>query len=86
MSQYLELSAKDITQLSKLEQLFVDLARQMLSVREKMEFTRSESLARSVIQLADDWEMISAPEDPIPQYVHRHQDDRLRNKASNCSC
>ena len=89
MTQHIELSATDLTQLSELEHLFVNLARQMLTIREKMEFTRSESLGHnSVIQLgiSEDWEVISAPEDPIPRYVHRHQDERQRYKMKNCSC
>jgi hypothetical protein len=83
------MSATNPAHLSKLEGLFIALARQMSEVREQIEMTRSAKLAqRSVINLTDDWEVITAPEDPIPHYAYAAQDERLRqrHKVSSCRC
>lgn len=87
ISNWIELSAKNLGHLSKLEGVFMALAREMSSVREQMEMTRSEKIAkRSVITLADDWEVITAPEDPIPHYAYVAQDEQRRRKSQNCRC
>ncbi len=88
MSDRIEICAKDISHLSKLEDIFMALTNQMLSIREQIELTKSAKLARKgVITLSDDWEVITAPEDPIPHYAYSAQDDRIRQRrAHKCNC
>ena len=88
ISNWIELSAMNLGHLSKLEGVFMALAREMSSVRQQIEMTRSEKLAqRSVITLADDWEVITAPEEPVPHYAYVPQDEQLRQrKAQSCRC
>ena len=92
VSNWLEVSAKNLSDLAKLERIFVALAQQMVDVRETIELTRSAKLARrSVIILPDDWELLSAPDYPVPKYVYQAQDQQLkgfglRNKALRWGC
>lgn len=88
VSNWIELSAKNLAHLSKLEGVFMALAKQMSSVRQQIEMTKSAKLAQqSVITLADDWEVITAPEDPVPRYAYVPQDEKLRrSRAQNCRC
>ena len=80
---FLEISAVQMENLSKLEELFVSLAKQMLSQREKEDFTMS----RSVIRLggpSDDWVIVNAPTEPIPRGSYRHQ--QRAKQVSKCVC
>ena len=81
---WIEMSARNLSNLGKLERIFVALSRQMVSVRESMEVTRSGK-KNNVITLSDDWELITAPDDPVPHYAYQAQDQQLRAKL-NCRC
>ena len=82
----MELSAKQLSQLPKLEGIFITLAQEMTRVRESMELTRSAKLLRQdVITLDDEWEVINAPESPIPHYAYRDQDHHAKTHSKTCS-
>ncbi len=85
ISQWVELSAKQAPHLSKLEGIFTTLAHEMASVRDSMEMTRSGKMRQDVITLDEDWEVISAPESPIPHYAYKDQDSHVRNRSKTCS-
>lgn len=88
VTHWIEMSAKKLSHLSKLEGVFLALAKQMSSVREQIELTKSAKLARkSIVTLPDDWEVLTAPEDPVPRYAYVAQDEQLRRRrAQNCRC
>ena len=87
MLEYVELSAKNVSSLENLDTVFVRLSRAMLDVRQSMEMTRSmvESKA-NVVTLSDDWEVITAPEAPIPTYAYRSQDAARSRFPKKCAC
>lgn len=81
---FLELSAMESASQSKLEELFVSLAQDAFNRREVKEMTLSMS---QVIRLSDEWEVINAPEEPIPRESYAHQDRaRARRLRHNCKC
>ena len=85
---YIELSAKDIKYLQPLEDTFVKLARQMVRIREEMEVTQSVAFANEVIKLrstSDEWEILSAPNEPVPDYVFNLQEQK-RLQPRKCRC
>ena len=85
---YIELSAKDIKYLTVLEDTFITLARQMLRIREELELTQSAAIANEVIKLrsaSEEWEILSAPNEPIPDYVYNAQ-ERKRLNPHGCRC
>ncbi len=85
ITEWVELSAKQLSHLPKLESIFTTLAREMVSVRESMELTKSAKLLRQNVITLDDWEVISAPESPVPHYAYRDQDSRARRRSKTCS-
>lgn len=85
ITEYVELSAKQLSHLPKLEGIFTTLAQEMNSVRESMELTRSAKMLRQDVITLDDWEVIETPESPVPHYAYRDQDDRVRNRSKTCS-
>ena len=88
MVTYVELSAKDIKYLPVLENTFVHLARQMVRSREELELTQSTKFADEVIKLrsaSEEWEILSAPNEPIPEYVFSPQEQR-RREPPKCRC
>lgn len=88
MVTYVELSAKDIKYLPVLEDTFVTLARQMVRVREELEMTQSSAFADEIIQLksaSEEWEILSAPDEPVPDYVYKAQESR-RLQPPKCRC
>ena len=80
---FYEISATDIKQLSKLEEIFAILGYDMFKVREKCDFTRSQS---GVIRLenhhhlsvSDDWIFVNEPEGPIPRSTYAAQEMKAR--------
>ena len=91
ISDWIELSAKNLIHLPKLEGIVMSLAKEMCSVREQIEMTKSEKLEsasrrRDVISLSDDWEVIAAPDNPVPRYAHVDQDERLRRLQTRPKC
>ena len=88
ISNSLELSAVQLSSLPRLETMFVHLAQQMNSIREEMEVTKSAArLREGVITLPeDDWEIITAPEEPVPHYAYRAQESGRRHRPSSCRC
>ena len=82
-----ELSAKQLSYQPRLEGIFVSLAQEMNEIREKIELTKSAALQREgVITLAEeDWEIITAPEGPVPRYAYRPQEER-RLRYNGCRC
>ena len=77
---FYEFSAKDLKLLSKLEEIFSHLSRDMLHVREKFEMTQSQS---GIIRLGkpsepDDWILVNAPDDPIPRSTYAAQEMKVR--------
>ena len=77
---FYEFSAKDLKQLSKLEEIFLILAHDMFQAREKMEMSYSQS---GVIHLGqrevpDDWILVNAPDDPIPRSTYAAQEMKAR--------
>ena len=88
MVKYVELSAKDIKYLPVLEDTFLSLARQMVRSREELELTQSAKFADEVIKLksaSEEWEILSAPNEPIPNYVVAAQEQR-RRAPPKCAC
>lgn len=77
-----------LSDLTKLDGLFVKLAREMIDIRRTMEMTRSASIAAKkcdVIVLSDEWEVISAPDEPVPHYAYKAQESYSRSrKCSHC--
>ena len=95
MVSYIELSAKNIDTLPILDDLFTTLATEMLRNRDKLEVTQSMSLGRSakndIITLADDWEVLEAPEGPIPRSAYSAQEASIsyrsmRQGQKKCAC
>lgn len=90
MMEYVEVSAKDASHLEELDAIFVRLSQEMLRVRESMEMTRSATFKSdkgSVIVLSDEWEVITAPEAPVPRYAYRAHEaarSRTHKKCSMC--
>ncbi len=80
---YVELSAKEEATYYKLEELFVGLARDVYRRREVEEMTLSMS---HVIRLSDEWEVITAPEGPIPHQSYAHQDRARARRRGSCRC
>ena len=76
---FVEVSAKDIKCLEKMDDLLLTLSHQMMTDREEHSFTRSMT---NVIRLdgsrGDDWEIIDLPQGPIPANVYRAQDENVR--------
>ena len=86
MVTYVELSAKDIKYLPFLEDTFVTLARQMVRVREELEMTQSTAFTDEIIRLkSEEWEILSAPDEPVPDYVYKAQ-ERRRLEPPKCRC
>ena len=88
MVTYIELSAKDIKYLQPLEDTIVNLARQMVRIREEMEVTQSAAFANEVIKLrstSEEWEILSAPNEPVPDYVFNLQEQK-RLEPRKCRC
>ena len=88
MVTYVELSAKDIKYLTVLEDTFVTLARQMVRVREELEMTQSAAFADEIIRIksaSEEWEILSAPDEPVPDYVYKAQESR-RLERPKCRC
>ena len=85
MTHFIELTAKKLSELTKLEDAFINLSRHMNSIREQTELTKSAKRSESVIQLegSEGWEIILTPDEPIPQHVYGPQDSR-RKKCSRC--
>lgn len=81
---WVEISAKQLSYLPKLESVFVTLARQMCNTRRQTELTKSAAMAQQdVITLSDDWEIVTAPDDPVPHYAYREQEEWRRKR---CLC
>ena len=88
MVTYVELSAKDIKYLHVIEDTFVTLARHMVRCREEMEMTQSAAFTNEVIKLrsmSEEWEILSAPSEPVPDYVFTAQ-ERRRLDPPRCKC
>ena len=88
MVTYVELSAKDIQYLQLLEDTFTNLARQMVRIRQEIEVTQSAAFTNEVIKLgsvSEDWEILSAPGEPVPDYVYNAQ-ERRRLEPPKCRC
>ena len=88
MVAYVELSAKDIKYLHILEDTFFNLARQMVRIREELEMTQSAAFTDEIIRLksaSEEWEILSAPDEPIPEYVYKAQEKR-RLQPPKCRC
>ena len=84
MVAHIELSAKNIGDLPKLEDTFSTLAEHMYSHRETKEMTASQSMrSKDVIRL-DDWEIITVPDEPIPHYTYSAH-DRARFRRQKCA-
>ena len=88
--EYIEISAKEVSHLDELDAIFSRLSQKMLRVRQSMEMTRSSTLKSNkgdIVVLSDEWEVITAPEVPIPRYAYRAQEtarSRTRKKCSLC--
>jgi len=87
MLEYVEVSAKSTSSLEDLDAIFVRLSQAMLDVRQSMEMTRSMVESKTdVVILSDDWEVITAPEAPVPTYAYRAQDAARSRIPKKCSC
>ena len=102
MVAYIELSAKDINHFQLLESTFATLGRHMVKCREESERTRIsratlETIALQTIEPAnheitrsgsnsDEWEVLSIPDGPVPDYVVSGQEQRRLKKYHQCSC
>ena len=87
MISYVELSAKDIKYLPVLDDTLVILARQMLRIREELEKTQSAAFADEIIRLkstSEEWEILSAPSEPVPDYVYKAQEKRIETPKCRC--
>ena len=88
---FVELSAKNIENLPQLEKMFVALAEKMFTERERLEMTTS-GVIRLEGLLSDDWEIVEAPDEPIPRHTYAHQDSRARRSnrfhsiSKSCTC
>ena len=88
---FVELSAKNVENLSRLEKLFVDLTEKMFAEREKLEMTAS-GVIRLQGSISDEWEIVEAPEEPIPRRTYARQDSRARRSrafndfSKSCRC
>ena len=92
MISYQEFSAKNIETIQALDDLFACLAEEMIRNREEHELTQSSLHRSGIISLSDDWEIVEAPEDPIPHTAYSHQDSFIRQRLrlgggpSRCLC
>ena len=79
---FYELSAKDVKQLPKLEEIFSALARRMFEERLKhemsMSLSRSGIIRLGLTQEPEDWILIDAPDDPIPRSTYAAQEMKAR--------
>lgn len=75
---FYEFSAKDMKQLSKLEEIFLMLAHDMFQAREKMERSFSRSGVIYLGEETDDWILVNAPDDPIPRSTYAAQEMKAR--------
>ena len=77
---FYELSAKDPKQLSKLEEIFSTLARDMFEERLRQEVMQSRSgvICLGLSQEPQDWVLVDAPEDPIPRSTYAAQEMKVR--------
>ena len=60
----------------------------MVRIREEMEVTQSVAFANEVIKLrstSDEWEILSAPNEPVPDYVFNLQEQK-RLQPQKCRC
>ena len=91
MVTYIELSAKSIDTLPLLDDLFSTLATEMVRNRDRLEVSQSLSLGHSaknadIITLSDDWEVLEAPEGPIPRSTYSAQEASIRYRSGQQKC
>ena len=77
---FYELSAKDLKQLPKLENIFTRLARDMFDERLRQEVlqSRSEVIRLGMSQEPQDWILVDAPDVPIPRSTYAAQEMKVR--------
>ncbi len=88
MMEYVEISAKDEAYLVQLDSLFSRLAQKMLQVRQSMEMTNSmvARADKTDVIVLDEWEVISAPEVPIPKQTYKAHEAARSRTNKKCSC
>ena len=86
MPTFVEMSAMNIDNLPLLEETLTVLAQRMLDEREEKEMTLSSRGVIRLESLLDEWEIVEAPEEPIPRHTYAHQDSRARRSRAFKSC
>lgn len=79
---FYEISAKDVKQLPRLEEIFLNLTRGMFEERMEHECSLSRSgiirLGQTTTVDSEDWIMVDAPNDPIPRSTYAAQEMKAR--------
>ena len=86
MPTFVEMSAMNIDNLPLLEETLTVLAQRMFDEREEKEMTLSSRGVIRLESLLDEWEIVEAPEEPIPRHTYAHQDSRARRSRAFKSC
>lgn len=81
---YTELSAKRIQDLTKLEELFTNMARDMFGERERKELTQSTSEVIRLGSPSEDWVVVTAPEQPPSSQHNNCRSLPARPKCNMC--